>query len=189
MSEPAPLLARVAAGDQEAVRECVGRFEGLVWSLARRFTSSPADAEDAVQEIFIDLWLSASRYDADKASETTFVATLARRRLIDRLRRSRREPPMEELSAAAEQTDPTPEVAVRDDAAHAARLLRSLTADQQQVIRLAIHEGHTHQGIADALQLPLGTVKTHLRRGLLRIRDAMKTARPRRRPPPQPPPK
>ena len=81
-----------------------------------------------------------------------------------------------------------PEVAVRDDAALAARLLRSLTPEQQKVIRLAVHEGHTHQGIADALELPLGTVKTHLRRGLLKIRDTMKTARPKRRPPPQPKP-
>ena len=189
MSDPAPLLARVAAGDPESVRECIDRFSSLVWSLARRFTSSPADAEDAVQEIFIDLWSSASRYDCDKASETTFVATLARRRLIDRLRRSRRAPTMEDLSAAAEvvDADPPPDVAVRDDAARAARLLHTLVPDQQRVIRLAVYEGHTHQSIADALQLPLGTVKTHLRRGLLKIREAMKAAKKKRRPPRQSP--
>jgi len=176
VSEPARLLDRVAAGDQEAVKACLDRFGNLVWSLARRLTASRADAEDAVQEIFIDLWSSAARYDPSKASETTFVAMLARRRLIDRLRKSKRRPPTEELSAAAdiEQSDLNADVAVKDDAARAARLIRTLKPEQQQVIKLAVYEGHTHQSIADALQLPLGTVKTHLRRGLLKVREAMR---------------
>ena len=175
MSDRDPLLARVAAGDQEAVSACLNEFGNLVWSLARRFTSSQADAEDAVQEIFIDLWSSAARYDSNKASETTFVAMLARRRLIDRVRKSKRQPDMEELSAAADFQQPTlgPDIALQDDAKRAARLIRTLKPEQQQVIKLAVYEGHTHQSIADALQIPLGTVKTHLRRGLLKVREAM----------------
>ena len=178
VSEPAGLLARVAAGDQQAVRECMDRFGNLVWSLARRFIQNRADAEDAVQEIFIDLWSSAARYDSSKASETTFVAMLARRRLIDRLRRSRTQPDMEELAAASdiERRDPVPDVDVRDDAARAARLIRKLKPEQQKVLELAVYEGHTHQSIADALQIPLGTVKTHLRRGLLKVREAMQAS-------------
>ena len=175
MSDKEPLLARVAAGDQEAVNACLNQFGNLVWSLARRFTASQADAEDAVQEVFIDLWSSAARYDSDKASETTFVAMLARRRLIDRLRKSKRQPNMEELSSAADFPQPElhPDIALQDDAARAARLIRTLKPEQQQVIKLAVYEGHTHQSIADALQIPLGTVKTHLRRGLLKVREAM----------------
>lgn len=175
MSDKEPLLARVAAGDQEAVNACLNQFGNLVWSLARRFTASQTDAEDAVQEIFIDLWSSAARYDSDKASETTFVAMLARRRLIDRLRKSKRQPNMEELSSAADlpQPDLHPDIALQDDAARAAQLIRTLKLEQQQVIKLAVYEGHTHQSIADALQIPLGTVKTHLRRGLLKVREAM----------------
>ena len=175
MSDQEPLLARVAAGDQEAVNACLNRFGNLVWSLARRFTDSRGDAEDAVQEIFIDLWSSAARYDSDKASETTFVAMLARRRLIDRLRKLKRQPEMEELSAAADfqQPDLHPDIALQDDAARAARLIRTLKPEQQQVIKLAVYEGHTHQSIADALRMPLGTVKTHLRRGLLKVREAL----------------
>jgi RNA polymerase sigma factor (sigma-70 family) len=175
VSEQEPLLARVAAGDQEAVGECLDRFGNLVWSLARRFTAGQADAEDAVQEIFIDLWSSAGRYDSAKASETTFVAMLARRRLIDRLRQSKRQPNMDDLSVAADLQQPgsNPDIALQDDAARAARLIRTLKPEQQQVIKLAVYEGHTHQSIADALRIPLGTVKTHLRRGLLKVREAM----------------
>lgn len=176
MSDGPSLLARVAGGDRDAVEACLERFGNLVWSLARRFTTSQADAEDAVQEIFIDLWSSASRYDSGKASETTFVAMLARRRLIDRLRKSKRQPDFEELTAAEdfEQPDPPPDIALQDDAARAARLIATLKPEQQHVIRLAVYEGHTHQSIADALQIPLGTVKTHLRRGLLKVREAMR---------------
>jgi RNA polymerase sigma-70 factor (ECF subfamily) len=103
---------------------------------------------------------------------------LARRRLIDRLRKSRRQPVTEELSAAADLTQPgsPPDAALQDDAARAARLLLTLKPEQQQVIKLAVYEGHTHQSIAEAMQLPLGTVKTHLRRGLLKVREAMRAS-------------
>ena len=177
MSEQPPLLARVAAGEQEAVEACLDRFGNLVWSLARRFTSNREDAEDAVQEIFIDLWSSAARYDGEKASETTFVAMVARRRLIDRLRKKRRRPEMEELSVTAEleQHDLAPDAERLADAARAAELILTLKPEQQQVIKLAVYEGHTHQSIAESLQLPLGTVKTHLRRGLLKVREALQT--------------
>src|SRR5678816_3425476 len=87
---PASLLGRVAAGVPGAVDECIARYGGLVWTLARRFSSNSADAEDATQEIFLDLWRSAARFDPIAASETTFVALIARRRLIDRRRRRQR---------------------------------------------------------------------------------------------------
>ena len=178
MIDQDPLLTRVADGDQEAVEECLNRYGNLVWSLARKFTPNRADAEDAVQEVFIDLWSSAARYDSSKASETTFIAMLARRRLIDRFRKSKRQPPTEVLSAEAdfEHPDLLPDVALKDEASRAARLIRTLKPEQQQVIKLAVYEGHTHQGVADALQIPLGTVKTHLRRGLLKVREAMQAS-------------
>src|SRR5512133_2795665 len=83
------ILDRVARGDQKAVRQCIDEFGGLVWAIARRMTRSRADAEDAVQEIFIDVWRSAARFDAAQGSEKVFVTTIARRRLIDRIRRGR----------------------------------------------------------------------------------------------------
>ncbi|HEY1068798.1 MAG TPA: sigma-70 family RNA polymerase sigma factor, partial [Pirellulales bacterium] len=84
---PDVLLPRVAAGQPSAVDECLARYGGLVWSLARRHTNNTSDAEDAVQEIFIDLWRSAARFNPQAASEATFVAMIARRRLIDRRRK------------------------------------------------------------------------------------------------------
>jgi RNA polymerase sigma factor (sigma-70 family) len=83
------ILERVARGDQQAVRECIDEFGGLVWAIARRMTRSRADAEDAVQEIFVDVWRSAARYDSVQGSEKVFITTIARRRLIDRIRRGR----------------------------------------------------------------------------------------------------
>jgi len=83
------ILARVARGDAKAVRECIDEFGGLVWAIARRMTRSRADAEDAVQEIFIDVWRSAGRFDAAQGSEKVFITTIARRRLIDRIRRGK----------------------------------------------------------------------------------------------------
>jgi len=154
------------------------RYANLVWSLARRFTSSAAEAEDAVQEVFIDLWSSAARYDSSKASETTFIAMIARRRLIDRLRKTKREPNMEEIDAALDLGTPghATRVEIEDEAARASRLIQTLKPEQQRIIQLAVYHGHTHQSIAETLDMPLGTVKTHLRRGLLKIRTAMQEA-------------
>lgn len=175
LAENEALLARVAAGDESAMGACLDRYANLVWSLARRFTSSGTEAEDAVQEIFIDLWSSADRFDSSKASETTFIAMIARRRLIDRLRKTKREPGMEELDVAADLDTPGPAKAteLKAEAERARKLIRTLKPEQQRIIELAVYHGHTHQSIADSLGLPLGTVKTHLRRGLLRVREAM----------------
>ncbi|MBX9623103.1 MAG: sigma-70 family RNA polymerase sigma factor, partial [Gemmataceae bacterium] len=95
-----PVLPRVAVGDPAAVRECIARYGPLVWGLARRLVPNPADAEDAAQDVFISLWQSAGRYDPAQAAEVTFVAMIARRRLIDRRRRARRHPPPDPLPEA-----------------------------------------------------------------------------------------
>src|SRR5271167_1404555 len=86
----APILPRVAAGERAAVAECLTRYGDLVWSLALRHASDRSEAEDAVQEIFIDLWRHAGRFDGRVASEVAFVAMVARRQLIDRWRKGRR---------------------------------------------------------------------------------------------------
>ena len=167
------LLERIAAGDSAAVKECMDAYGGLVWSLARRLSYAAADAEDATQEIFLEIWKSAARYDANVGSEAVFITTIARRRLIDRIRARKRRPPTEEFNeefvvdAALEAPDSG---ALAVESAIAARALAQLGEGERQVLLLGLVEGMTHSEIAMATGKPLGTVKTQLRRGLIKIR-------------------
>jgi RNA polymerase sigma-70 factor (ECF subfamily) len=169
------ILQRIAAGDAAAVRECLDRHGPLVWSLVRRFVRDRAEAEDAAQEIFIALWNSAPRFDPAIASESTFVAMVARRRLIDRVRATARAPRGEPLEGALEvATDaPRERLDAALDATRAARAFEVLSPDQRRVLELAVLAGNTHQEIAQATGMPLGTVKSHARRGLARMRELL----------------
>ena len=167
----------MATGDPAAVRACIDQFSGLIFSIARGMLSNAADAEDAVQDVLVALWKNAGRYDPARGSEATFVATLARRRLIDRWRKESRRPDsdsvqIDELPVASASSDHM-HVDVGDDAAQATRAISELRPDQRQVLELAVGQGWSHQSIADRLQIPLGTVKTHVRRGLTRVRQML----------------
>ena len=165
------LLARVAQGDALAVREVLARYGGLVWSIARRFEL--ADAEDAVQEIFLDLWKSAARFDPRVASEATFIAMIARRRLIDRRRTRRRRPTTEQLPEVPTFADGAMQPDASAEASKAAQALSRLRPEQQKVLVLATCHGMSHGEIAAETGMPLGTVKAHARRGLMSIRAAL----------------
>ena len=168
------VLPRIAAGDPAAVSDCIARYGGLVWSLARRFLGNPADAEDAVQDVFIELWKNAARYDPKLASEPTYVTMIARRRLIDRKRRAGRAPavqPIADEPPAA--TGSIARVEIEDEAAKAAAVLDELRPDERRVIQMAVYQGLTHEEIAAQTGLPVGTVKTHIRRGLIRVRERL----------------
>jgi RNA polymerase sigma-70 factor (ECF subfamily) len=171
----ASILERIAAGDQAAVKECMDRFGGLVWSLARRFSPRREDAEDAVQEIFLSLWKSADRYDPALASEATFVAMVARRRLIDRNRARSARPQGTELEAGPEPAarGGAGQVEAAADVRRAVELLDTLRPEQKRVVELSVLSGLSHSEIADLTGMALGTVKTHARRGLARLRAAL----------------
>ena len=177
-STPEPLLPRVAEGDPDAVNACLERYSALVWSLARGLTQDPAMVEDTVQEIIIDLWRSAHRFDSSKASEATFIATIARRRVIDRRRRISRSPISEGLEGRDfATTDKGFEaVDIGDEAARAAAAVGTLKPDQRRVIRMSIVDGLTHREIAETTGLPLGTVKSHVRRGLEKVAEKLRQA-------------
>jgi RNA polymerase sigma-70 factor (ECF subfamily) len=169
---PKTLLQRVADGEADAVKGCLDRFGGLVWSLARRSSPSRSDAEDAVQEIFLDLWKSAPRFDPSQAAEATFVAMIARRRLIDRQRSRQRRldtEPLPELPLSAA-LDEQPRAELCAEAGQAARAVATLRPEQQRVLLLSTYHGLSHEEIAGETGLPLGTVKAHARRGLLKVR-------------------
>ncbi len=166
------ILERIAAGEAAAVDDCLRQYRGLVWSLARRFSTDHSDLEDALQEVFIDLWRSAERYDETTASEATFVTMVARRRLIDRNRkRSRRietSAMVEEDAGAESPSNDTLEMA--EDVAQARSALEQLRTEERRVLELSIFQGLSQSKIAEATQMPLGSVKTHARRGLERLR-------------------
>jgi RNA polymerase sigma-70 factor (ECF subfamily) len=166
------ILQRVAAGEPDAVRACIDRFGGLIWSLARRLTQSDAEAEDAVQEIFVEIWRSAERYDPSIASETAFVAMIARRRLIDRRRKRDRRVDRQALGEA-DPAAPLTTPSVTEEAGRASRALDQLSEDQKRVLTLSIYHGLSHEKISRSLNIPLGTVKTHARRGLIRLREIL----------------
>jgi RNA polymerase sigma factor (sigma-70 family) len=174
------LLPRIADGDQSAVPECISRYGGLVWTLARRRLASREDAEDVVQEVFVDLWRSADRFNPQVAEEITFVAMIARRRVIDRLRRgaeSRQTSSIDE-AGAAELPEPAGDAVDRrlelgEEARLADEQLAQLKPEEQQVLRLSIFDSLSHSAIAEQTGLPLGTVKSHIRRGLDSLRQKL----------------
>lgn len=175
-----PLLPRIAAGDRLAVNACIRRYGPLVWSMARRFSATTTDAEDAVQEIFMDLWASAARFDANRGPERVFVTLLARRRLIDRRRSSHRhESRVVPLDDVPEAESSPGTHAERDAEIELARsVLAQLPAVQQRVITLALAHGYSHAEVAERTGLPLGTVKTLVRRGILKVRAMLLPAAP-----------
>ena len=175
VSSETPLLPRVAGGDPTAVAECLERYKNLVWSLARRSCPDVESAEDAVQDIFLKLWKIADRFDAAIASETTFVAMIARRSLIDLSRKKswKMTNTIELDNFLSVEMEAARRAELNDEAAKAAKLLDQLPDDQKQVIRLSVYDGLSHSRIAETTGLSLGTVKTHIRRGLTKLRQSL----------------
>lgn len=171
------LLQRVASGDSEAVQACIDQYSGLVWSLTRRLCRSHADAEEAVQEVFVSVWENADRFDATIASETTFIAMIARRRLIDRRRKQQRRPdhdsPVSEADVDLHDPSDRNISETQDEAARALHALNQLRPEQREVLQLSIMHGRKYEQIAETTGMPVGTVKTHARRGLIRLRKLL----------------
>ena len=176
-SEPArpDVLPRLSAGEPDAAQELLDRYSGLVWSLARRHTRDPAEAEDAVQEVFLALWKNASRFDRSKASEPTFITLVARRRLIDLHRWKERRPKTvnDDLELELLPDLRSNEAEIRAEAQLAARALGVLKPREREVVLMSVQRGMSHTEISELLDIPLGTVKTYIRRGLIRVREAI----------------
>ncbi len=172
-----PILPRVAAGEPEAFQECVDRYKSLVWWLARKWVG--VDADDAVQEIFLNVWRNAGRYDPTKAAESTFVAMIARRRLIDLCRRRGRRPNMESIDDHVSLVGQLPGAVEANAEISLARrvIAEQLNDNERAVLSLSLHEGLSHSEIASSLDMPLGTVKTYIRRSLAKVRDQLESGR------------
>ncbi|RLS75577.1 MAG: sigma-70 family RNA polymerase sigma factor [Planctomycetota bacterium] len=173
---PAPILPRVAASEPGAAEEFLARYGGLVWSLVRLAIRNAADAEEAVQDVFVEVWRQAGRFDSAIAPEATFVAMIARRRIIDRLRHERRRRGRDavvvgpDTLVAASRGCP---VELADEAASARQRLASLKPDERRFVEWSVCEGLSHAEIAARSGQPLGTVKSHIQRGLKRLRELL----------------
>ncbi len=174
-----PLLPRIAAGDPGAVEACVDEFGPTILALAKRYlTSVKGDVEGAVQEVFLELWRNAHRFDPARGSEAAFVMTMAHRRLIDRRRwyasRFSVGEPAVEAAAPPASGSGTGTPGLRDEARVVSAALDKLPEDERHLLRLSIYSGLSHERIAKATGLPIGTVKTRIRRGLERLRGTLR---------------
>jgi RNA polymerase sigma-70 factor (ECF subfamily) len=180
MVEPAPerrILERMAAGEGDALRELYDIHARAVYSLAVRILRSQSDAEDIVQEVFVQAWRNATRYDASRGTVAGWLLMQAKSRSIDRLRARRARPEHTDDSQRPEPADATagPDVQiVRGEQAERVReALEQLPRLQRTAVELAYYEGLTHAEIAEQLEQPLGTVKTRIRQGLMKLRQAL----------------
>jgi len=162
------VLRRLAAGDHAALGEVYDRYAGLVNGLALRILRNTAEAEEVVQEVFVQIWRQAVRFDPARGSVEAWICTMARTRALDRLRRrtSRREEPGESTPGASEMPRTVEALAVK-------KALESLSPDQRMALELAYYEGLTQSEIAERLGEPLGTVKTRIRTAMIRLRDVL----------------
>jgi RNA polymerase sigma-70 factor, ECF subfamily len=180
------MIAQIGRRDQTAFSALYDRLSGPLYSLAFKMLGDASDSQDALQEVFVQIWSRASTYDPEKSSVFSWAVLLTRSRAIDRLRARDRRLRVVVGSTAdentvAEATDAsTVESAAdtanrKDEAAHVRSLLNNLPEDQRQVIELAFFGHRTHHEIAAQLGQPLGTVKARIRRGLLKLREQLRT--------------
>jgi RNA polymerase sigma factor (sigma-70 family) len=168
----AELGERFAAGDEDALREAWQAWGGLVHSFGRRMLPTTADAEDVTQQVFVDAWRGRDRYDPQRAPLPAWLFGIAKRKVVDRLRSLERTPvPTADAGEDAGEPGST-ESAIEGTADRLliADALARLPAERRQVLQLAFYDDLTHTQIAEQLDLPLGTVKSHLRRGLAFLR-------------------
>jgi len=165
---------RLRAGEPTALREAYERHGGWVLAAARRAVGSHHDAEDVTQQVFADAWRGRAGFDPDRGVLGAWLTGILRRRIADRFAARGRDAGVTLLDATADlEGGPVPGAAVADQVVETllvADELARLPTDQARVLRLAVFDELTHQQIAAATGLPLGTVKSHLRRGLARLR-------------------
>jgi RNA polymerase sigma-70 factor, ECF subfamily len=169
------LLGKVARGDQDAFEAVYDQVAGPVYGLIRKVVRDPAQSEEVTQEVLLEVWRVASRFDPARGSAATWIMTIAHRRAIDRVRSAAAATEREQRTAlppaAADEVAET--VAANLEAERVRHCLDGLTALQRESITLAYYGGYSYPQVATLLDTALGTVKTRIRDGLIRLRDCM----------------
>lgn len=171
------LLTRSGRGDEEAFRQLYDLVSGQVYGLIRRVLRDPAQSEEVAQDVLVEVWRLAARFDASKGSGRTWILTMAHRRAIDRVRSAQaasdRDFKYGVLTHEPDHDDVSLAVETRLEQRQVRHALGELTEMQRAAIELAYYKGYTHVQVAEALEIPLGTAKTRLRDGLIHLRDAL----------------
>ncbi len=172
---PEELITRVARGDREAFDRLYDRFAGAVFGLVKRVLRDPAQSEEVTQEVLVDIWRTAPSFDPTRGSAGTWVMTLAHRRAVDRVR-SAQASTNRDTFVATRDHEPAYDVVAetverRLEQEQVGRAMKELTDLQREAVGLAFYGGYSHVQVAELLDVPLGTVKTRIRDGLIRLRD------------------
>lgn len=172
-----PLIERMASGDGLAMQELYDRSSQMVFSLALRIVRNHEAAEDVTVEVYSQIWREAAAYDARRGSPYTWVLTVARSRAIDMMRARRRQGVPDSIDEIAELSSEAPGPEAVSVAAERQRLvlaaMEGLAPEQRQAIELAFFSGLSHSEIAEELSQPLGTIKTRIRIGMMKLRDSL----------------
>jgi len=176
----AGLLRRSARGDEQAFAELYDAVAARVHGLVLRVVRDPAQADEVTQEVFLEIWRTASRFDPDRGSPIAWLLTIAHRKGVDRVRSAeaatRRDTTYHDQTRSVDH-DVTAEAATAAlEARRVRQAMTTLTEVQREALELAYFGGYTHMEVATMLDLPLGTAKTRIRDGLIRLRDALGVA-------------
>ena len=173
------LVGKVARGDAQAFDQLYDELSASVYGLARRVVRDPTRAEDVTQEVFLEVWRKAARFDRALGKGKTWVMTIAHRRAVDAVRRNEAAKRSDQQGAPDEVSHDEPADAVIEAEEHGAvrECLETLTDLQLESVRLAYFNGYTYNDVATLLEKPLPTIKTRMRDGLIRLRDCLEGAR------------
>ncbi|WTO73128.1 sigma-70 family RNA polymerase sigma factor [Streptomyces sp. NBC_00441] len=171
------LMGQVARGDQDAFAQVYDAVSGPVLGLVRNVLRDPAQSEEVAQEVLVEVWRTASRFQAARGSAMNWVLTLAHRRAVDRVRSAQASAAREHKAALLDRTpafdEVTEQVETRLEREQVRRCMRTLSELQRESVTLAYYRGLTYREVAELLAVPLGTIKTRLRDGLIRMRDCL----------------
>jgi RNA polymerase sigma-70 factor (ECF subfamily) len=172
-------MQAIAAGDRSAMSTLYDRHAPLLLALCRRVLRDAGESEDVLTEIFLEVWRKADRFDASRGTPLSYLTTLTRSRAIDRKRsRDSRPKITSDFTDAASETAPSPtplqSIDLQEQCQQVRQAMGLLDASQREVLECAFYDGLSHSEIAEKLNRPLGTVKTYIRQGLIRMRESLR---------------